>query len=346
VTSRDGENWVIRNHSPDYHLESIAWNGKTLVAVGGMFIHSGLTQPTMLTSSDGAVWAAGSPGHGIFYGAAWGGIAFLAVGFNYDFTTVSDNSSPVMYLSRDGEAWDVINANIESHNAFNHVIFDGRRFVAVGGSRNVNDSFATVYTTSDFNRWTRASVSTRKTLEGVAYTGSEYVAVGRGGAIVMSDSTGAIWRLRASGVKAVAATSLGWQLVAVGDSGTILTSPCGKSLATPPPAHPLVGYWKKAQDLIRHANGSQTVAPEDSLAELFFDFKADQSVTLFAFSGNTLTTTAEGAWSISGSRLTMGFEGDPGTPSDYTLKGDRFTLAFPDSAAGESVTHTWVLQRL
>lgn len=348
--SRDGAQWTLRNHSPNYHLQSIAWNGKTFVAVGGKIINSGLSQPTMLVSPDGETWTEASPGEGIFYGAAWGGVAFLAVGFNYDFSTVSDNSFPVMYLSRDGKDWDVINANIEDHNSFNHVIFDGLRFLAVGGSRNVNDSFATVYTTSDFNTWVRAPVPTRKTLEGVAYTGSEYIAVGKGGTIVMSDSSGIIWRSRASGVlanlNAVAATSVGWQLVAVGDSGTILTSPCGKNPASPPAPDPLVGYWKQVQDLIRHANGARTEAPLDPRAEIFLGFKPDRSAMFFVFDGNTLLTSVNGSWSADGSRLSMILEGQASPPADYALTGDKFSMSFPDTAGGENVTRTWVMQRL
>jgi photosystem II stability/assembly factor-like uncharacterized protein len=350
ATSPDGAQWVLRKHSQNYHLETVAWNGKTFVAAGGKIINSGLTQPAMLTSPDGENWTETSQGDGLFYGAAWGGIAFLAVGFNYDFSTVADYSNPVMYLSRDGKSWDVINANIEDHNSFNHIIFDGQRFVAVGGSRNVNDSFATVYTTSDFNQWTRASVSTRKSLEGVAYTGSEYFAVGHGGVILRSDSAGGIWRTRASGVtanlNAIAATSLGWQLIAVGDSGTILTSPCGQSQATPPALHPLVGYWKEVQDVIRHGNGTQTITPMDSTLEMLFGFRADQSVILFAFEGGALVASEDGTWSATGSRLTLSIAGAPGTGSDYTLAGDQLRFSAPDTLAGENVTRTTVLQRL
>lgn len=350
VTSRDGEQWILRSQSKDYHLESIAWNGKTLVAVGGKFIHSGLSQPTMVTSLDGVTWSASSPGDGIFYGAAWGGVAYLAVGFRYNFTTVSDNSHPVMYLSRDGKDWDVINANIREYNAFLHVIYDGRRFVAVGGSRNVNDSFATAYMTSDFKQWDPGSVSTRKTLHGVAYTGSEYIAVGQGGAIVMADTSGSIWRLRASGVKAnlnaVAATSLGWQLIVVGDSGTILTTPCGKSSDAPPTSHPLVGNWKQVKDFIRHADGSQTTSPMDSLGEFLFDFKADRSLTLFVFDGSALLTSLSGSWSAVGSQLYMSFPGGSSEPTHYILSGNEATITFPDTIAAENVTRTWVLQRL
>lgn len=349
ATSADGEHWTLRHKSPDYHLESVAWNGSTFIAAGGLFIHSGLSQPAMLTSLDGEQWTAGSPGHGIFFGAAWGDVAFLAVGYNYDFTTVADYSSAVMYLSRDGHNWSVINANITDHNAFTHVIFDNRRFVAVGGSRNVNDAFASVYTTSDFENWNRVSVPTRNTLEGVAFTGSEYVAVGQRGTIIMSDTSGWNWKTRTSGVladlNAVAATSVGWQLVAVGDSGTILTSPCGRSAVTPPTPHPLVGYWKQGEDVYLHGNGDRTPGALDSTYELLYGFKADHSATIFAFLGGDLMASSAGSWSVSGSRLSMSFT-ESVDNIDYRISGNQCTLTFPDTLNGESVTHQLVLKRI
>lgn len=350
LTSTDGTTWSLRNKSPDYHLESVAWNGKTFVTVGGLFINSGLSTTTILSSVDGETWTKESGGHGILFGVAWGGIAFLAAGYNYDFSTVEDHSTPVTYLSLDGKRWDVVNADVEQYNAFTNVIHDGRRFVAVGGSRRLQDPFATLYFTSDFNKWTAASLPTRNTLEGIAFTGSEYVAVGKQGTIVMSDSNG-LWKERVSGVVAdlngVAGTSVGWQLVAVGDSGTLLTSPCGKKVSpsNPPARHPLVGTWKHEQDIIVHANGSETAVSTDSLPTLSFSFAEDSSLLLYVVFHSELVRTFEGTWTTQGDQLTISSPAFSGGATRYSLAGTTLTMSFPDTQGQEAVTRKQVYLR-
>jgi hypothetical protein len=349
LTSTNGTTWSLRNKSSDYHLESVAWNGKTFVTVGGLFIHSGLSTTTILTSADGETWTKESGGHGILFGVAWGGIAFLATGYNYDFSTVEDHSTPVAYLSLDGKNWDVVNADVVQYNAFTNVIHDGKRFVAVGGSRRLQDPFATIYSTSDFNKWTSASLPTKDTLEGIAFTGSEYVAVGKQGTIIMSDLNGR-WKARTSGVVAdlngVAGTSVGWQLVAVGDNGTLLTSPCGKRVSPSSPArHALVGTWKHKEDIIVRANGSETVAPTDSLPTFIFSFAEDNSLLLYVLLHSELLQTFEGTWTAKGDQLTISSPAFSGGAARYSLAGTTLTMSFPDTVGQETVTRKQIYLR-
>jgi hypothetical protein len=349
LTSSDGTTWSVRNKSPDYHLESVAWNGKTFVTVGGLFIHSGLSTTTILSSVDGEAWTKESGGHGILFGVAWGGIAFLATGYNYNYSTVEDQSTPVTYLSLDGKKWDVVNADVREYNAFTNVIHDGRRFVAVGGSRRLQDPFATLYFTSDFNTWKSASLPTKSTIEGIAFTGSEYIAVGKQGTIIMSGSDG-LWKARASGVVAdlngVAATSVGWQLVAVGDGGTLLTSPCGKKVSTASPArHELVGTWKHKEDIIVRANGSESVVSTESLPTIIFSFAEDHSLLLYVLLHSELVQTFEGTWTAKGDQLTISSPAFSGGAARYSLAGTTLTISFPETLDQEAVTRKQVYLR-
>jgi len=76
--------------------------------------------------------------------------------------------------------------------------------------------------------WTPQISSTGNDLNSVTWTGSQFVAVGASGTIVTSPN-GISWVTRVSGTKQTlgSVTWTGSQLVTVGDSGTILTSPNG-----------------------------------------------------------------------------------------------------------------------
>src|SRR4051812_9594938 len=74
--------------------------------------------------------------------------------------------------------------------------------------------------------WTSRSSGTQAGLNSITWTGSQYIAVGNSGT-VLSSSNGISWVSRASGVTQ-ALNSVAWngsQLMAVGDNGVILTSP-------------------------------------------------------------------------------------------------------------------------
>lgn len=342
LTSPDGQAWTQRNTSNDYHLQSVAWNGKIFVTVGGRMVNSALSTPAILTSPDCKTWTKQSGGDGILYGVAWGGFVFLAVGYNYDFSTVSDLSRPEAYVSLDGVQWDYQSPNVKDYNAFDKVIYDGKQFVTSGGSRRTDNPFGTIYFTKDFDTWKSAYQPAKDSLRDLAFTGSEYIAVGKKGAIVMADAKGASWTMRTSGttenLNGVAATSVGWQLVAVGDSGTLLTSPCGKKEASSSTSNPdpLVGVWKQDKDIIRHADGSETT-PSGVAPVQVYSFAEDQSMMIYLLDGTRLGQALEGTWKTSGSKLTLTLMGTTVT-LDYTLAGNTLTLIYPETVDNESVT--------
>lgn len=103
----------------------------------------------------------------------------------------------------------------------NDVIWDGDRFLAVGGS-------GTMITSPDGETWSAVASGTGETLRSVVRGGDKLVAVGRGGTI-LSSSDGTSWSQQVSGVSTyVSGVAYGsGRFVAVGGSGTILSSTDG-----------------------------------------------------------------------------------------------------------------------
>ena len=226
LTSPDGITWTARQSPTAYGLESVIWTGSRFVAVGGEFVNSGLNYNNVITSLDGKTWTSASGGIGIWYGLASNGRTLVATGYDYDFTTVSDNSMSVMYLSSNGSTWTAGGNDIPEFASLNSIVWSGLKFVAVGGSRDATYPFTSIYSSTDGNSWTEESTPTEVMLNGVTWTGNNYVAVGDGG-VILTSSGNSDWKIQYSGtnlpIYGVAWT--GSQCVAVGNSGTILTSP-------------------------------------------------------------------------------------------------------------------------
>ena len=85
-----------------------------------------------------------------------------------------------------------------------------------------------VYTSPDGIAWSNPTSGTILDLNGVAWSGQKFAVVGRGGTILTS-TDGATWDIKSSGTTSLlnAITWSGSKFVAVGDSGTIVTSPDG-----------------------------------------------------------------------------------------------------------------------
>jgi hypothetical protein len=226
-TSKDAKQWVKQNSTTTYSLQCVVWTGTQYVAVGGYIRDSGTNYNCVLTSPDGATWTSQSGGTGIWYGLVWTGSKLIAVGYDFDYSTVADYSSSVSYTSTDGKTWQWGSGSIPRYASLVSLIWAQNRALAVGGCRNTTDGYqSSVYTSTDGDSWEGTLVDTREFLNGVTWTGTNYVAVGNSGVVFTgTDNTG--WKEQSSGttrdIYAVAWT--GTQLVAVGNSGLILTSP-------------------------------------------------------------------------------------------------------------------------
>jgi hypothetical protein len=236
--------------APGELLGGVAWTGTRLVAVG--------TSGTVLSSPDGATWTAhptgttaqltgvaGSPGlvAAVMYGSAtvltspdlvdwtprdagptaasglwsvaWTGSQFVAAGIGGAVVT-----------SPDGLAWTGRASGTPYTLA--GVTGGGPRLVAVGG---IGGLVGQVVTSPDGATWTALDLPPAAGyLQDVAWTGSQYLAVGDFGPMASPD--GVTWTSRPgpAGLRAIAASPTG--VMAVGSSGAVVTSSDGQRWIT------------------------------------------------------------------------------------------------------------------
>ncbi len=256
LTSVNGLSWSIRNSGSPTRFADVTWAGGLgmFVAVGGEILSSA----RITTSTNGINWASRTPASGTdIRGVACDGLRCVAVGASGDIQTspnavnwtlippqayavninsVTTNGSlfvaaaqgssyggPFLLTSPTGETWTFQETGSKN---LKDVIWSGTQFVAVG-------SLGTAYTSPDGTTWTRRWPPTSRELYGVAFDGATYVAVGN--VALMSSANGSTWTDRLSGnipylnmaLNAVAWT--GWQFIAVGHDGTLVTSQDGLS---------------------------------------------------------------------------------------------------------------------
>lgn len=163
------------------------------------------------------------------------------VGSSVIFSAVASGSTPLNYQWRkDGTA---LNAATAATLTLNNVqIADaGSYTVVVSNSASSVTSSAAALTISSVpgpavttqETWTVQSSPTTQNLWGVCYAGGQFVAVGEGGTIITSPD-GSTWTKRVSG-NSLWLVSVGYGnglFVVVGDLGTILTSPDGVTWTT------------------------------------------------------------------------------------------------------------------
>jgi eukaryotic-like serine/threonine-protein kinase len=154
--------------------------------------------------------------------------------------------------------------------------------------------------------WTVQSRVTPNNLNSVAWSGSKYVAVGVSGTI-LSSTDGKSWSIQSSGVSSTlySVTWTGTQFVAVGDAGTILTSSDGAA-------------WTK-----------QNPSSNDA----FVGVVSSQTLIVTIGSGGTILTSSDGVfWTTRTS---------PGTTlSCITYTGEQFIIA-GDGIYSSSDGITW-----
>jgi hypothetical protein len=117
----------------------------------------------------------------------------------------------------------IVSTRTLGHFAFEVWVVDSRG----AASNHLGGTFDVVVDDTG-SRWTLRTSPTTASLNRVTWSGTQFVAVGAGGAIVTSPD-GATWTMQTSGTSndLLGIDWSGTQFVAVGDHGTVLTSPDG-----------------------------------------------------------------------------------------------------------------------
>lgn len=157
-------------------------------------------------------WTSRYLGGSILKSVAWSGTNFVAVGGSSALT------------STDGVNWTTY--SLTTANTLSSVIWDAtqNQFVAVGDAAG---SVGAVLTSPDGVTWTPQILSVIPVLYGVAKSGTNLVAVGFSGTIIISSDGGKTWTAPTSGGSSndlYGVTCNGANCVAIGSIGTILTS--------------------------------------------------------------------------------------------------------------------------
>ena len=193
VTSPDGVTWTARvapTGSPPFALHSVAASTSRLVAAGDRAI---------LESDDGATWTL-ERSDLTAEGVIWTGSTFLVV-------------EPLQLVtSVDGMTW----AAAANPGVTTAVASSGRLLVSIGSSSRL--------TSTDASTWSPTS-SNNIAMRRMIWTGSEFIAVGDGGAIQRS-ADGSSWTgMTLSMGNLVAIASSGTRLVVLVEDGTVITQP-------------------------------------------------------------------------------------------------------------------------
>jgi hypothetical protein len=194
LTSPTGEWWTSRNSGTGGYINSVVWSGTQFVAVG----HRGL----ILTSLDGVGWSRQTAVTSADLSSViWSGRQFVTVG-----------RSGATDTSVDGRQWTAASISVQDLTS---VAWSGTQFVAVGNA-------GTIRTSPDGINWTTRSSETTGHLGAVIWTGTEFLAVGD---VILSSPTGTTWtRQTSSKAYLTDVIRAGRRYVAVGNSGTVLTS--------------------------------------------------------------------------------------------------------------------------
>lgn len=242
-TSPDGVIWTQRASTLKVPLIAITWSGTQFCAVGA--------NGTITTSPNGITWVTRSSGTTLdLHDVIWATNQFVAVGGN---ETNEDNvmrvGGSIVLTSKDGITW--TRRNIPTGHSLESVVFNpsspistgppatsGPLFIAVGRSTfDGGSGDAEVLTSTDAITWThRSSGLTNADFQRISRTPNGYAATTSNFGICLS-SDGVSWS--SAVLPAAPATSYtnalhgitftGGQIIAVGGSGSIVTSPDGST---------------------------------------------------------------------------------------------------------------------
>ncbi len=208
MTSPDGITWATRvvSDTDDHNLNSAAWTGSQIVAVG--------LGGAVMFSGDGATWTGGSTGtNDDLNSVAWAGGLLVAVGQNGTILTSPDQ----------GKTW---------AKRASGTLNDLKWILWAGGQLVVTGTKGTLLTSLDGINWTARASNTQDDINSVTWTGSQYVAAGGDpnamlNNVILTSAQGNAWAMQSLGTTEIL-ESIAWtgnQLVVVGQFGSVLTSP-------------------------------------------------------------------------------------------------------------------------
>jgi uncharacterized delta-60 repeat protein len=245
ATSTDGLTWRIVTNFP---VELQNFNGVNFI--NGQFVAVG-GGGMIFTSADGLAWTQRSSnplGLGDFNAVAAGASGFVAVGVNGQIA-----SSP------DGQTWTKRDSG--TAGALSGIVFGGGKYVAV------SSTFGMVHSSTNGADWTNVLVAN---FNAVAYDGSQYVAVGNGGAVRTSPDA-LVWatRVAASTAPALRGVAAGaGALVAVGDTGLIIRSSDAGVTWAPPTVPTSVGVATITFRAVIFAGGQFVAIGQDQIGQV------------------------------------------------------------------------------
>ena len=245
ATSTDGLTWRIVTNFP---VDLQNFNGVNFI--NGQFIAVG-SGGMIFTSADGLAWTQRSSnplGLGDFNAVAAGASGFVAVGVNGQIA-----SSP------DGQTWTKRDSG--TAGALSGIVFGGGKYVAV------SSTFGMVHSSTNGADWTNVLVAN---FNAVAYDGSQYVAVGNGGAVRTSPDA-LVWatRVAASTAPALRGVAAGaGALVAVGDTGLIIRSSDAGVTWAPPTVPTSVGVATITFRAVIFAGGQFVAIGQDQIGQV------------------------------------------------------------------------------
>jgi len=230
-SSADAVTWTSSQGNPPTWIEGLAWSDTQYVAVGA--------GGRIATSPTGAFWTAISSGvTGIIHGVTWSGVPLTPTG---NPVALTDNLRQMPALSAQPTAQTVIAGGSATYSVAasgaDPIAYQWKKSgVAIGGATNAAYTVANVvstdagsYTVTVSNAFgSVTSAAAALTLRGQGTTGRQFVAVGASGTILTSPD-GLAWTSRTSGTtkRLRAAAALGNLFVVVGETGTVVTSPDG-----------------------------------------------------------------------------------------------------------------------
>ncbi|HEY1991557.1 MAG TPA: IPT/TIG domain-containing protein, partial [Gammaproteobacteria bacterium] len=159
LRSTDGINWTpeaVSGNLTDFF--AVNWNGSQFVIIGDSLAD--------FTSPDGITWTEHtSIPTSVVYGAlAWSGSDYVAVGGTL-------GGSPAVIKSPDGATWTQVTTTAPNGKQLLAAAFGNSSFVAVGDAE-------TVITSPTAATWTRQTESAVGDLQGLVWSGTQFVAVG------------------------------------------------------------------------------------------------------------------------------------------------------------------------
>lgn len=214
LISGDGENWTTVSSGvvSDYRLNSVCWNGNKFLAVGWDVSDN---KSVIVSSVDGLNWSMStySLSGGIINAVIWASNKFVAVGQVY----FNNGYYPLILTSTDGITWVNKSASVNGVGMLNDIIWTNKGFITVGSGLTA--------TSATGETWIRQNVL-GLSLNGIAFSGSTYAAVGNG---IYISSNGINWTTKFTddglGYPLKSVVWTGNQFVAVGKLYNVIVSP-------------------------------------------------------------------------------------------------------------------------